>query len=245
MPDTIELRVRAVNTAVDSDNKIHDDSVAAAYGFRGGLVPGVTVYGYLAAAVIEHFGDAWLEHGAMDVRFHQPVYDGDDVVVTVGPEANGRIHVEAGACASGVAWLGAFPLAGDYAERPLDRQPPASHDSLAPGTVLGTLVRRFDLAGSRLNEPLDPAQPAVLLGLANELLVRNVVLGPWIHVSSEVRNFSSAKDGEEVRVRGRVEDRYERKGHEFVVLDIVILGEGNRPIEHVRHTAIWRPRAPR
>lgn len=40
-------RVRAVNTAPDSENKMHDDRVAAQYGFQGGLVPGVTVYAYI------------------------------------------------------------------------------------------------------------------------------------------------------------------------------------------------------
>ena len=51
----------------------------------------------------------------------------------------------------------------------------------------------------------------------------------------------SAGDGELIRVRARIEDRFERKGHEFVVLDVVMLGE-DRVIEEVRHTAIWRPR---
>ena len=41
------IALRAVNTAPDSENKMHDDRVAAQYGFRGGLVPGVTVYGYM------------------------------------------------------------------------------------------------------------------------------------------------------------------------------------------------------
>ena len=37
----------AYNTAIASDNKIHDDSVAHQFGFKGGLVPGVDVYAYL------------------------------------------------------------------------------------------------------------------------------------------------------------------------------------------------------
>ena len=41
-PESI-FRVRAHNTAADTENKINDDRVAAAHGFRGGLVPGVTV----------------------------------------------------------------------------------------------------------------------------------------------------------------------------------------------------------
>ena len=66
-------------------------------------------------------------------------------------------------------------------------------------------------------------------------------LGPWMHVSSEMRKFGSARNGDEIRVRARVEDRYERKGHEFVVLDVAIFN-GDRTVERVRHTSIWRPR---
>src|SRR5579871_5974345 len=61
--------VRARNTAPDSENKMHDNRTAAAYGFRGGLVPGVTVYGYLTVPVIHRFGVDWLAKGGMRVRF--------------------------------------------------------------------------------------------------------------------------------------------------------------------------------
>src|SRR5580700_9508346 len=91
--------VTAVNTAAESENKIHDDRVAAALGFKGGLVPGVTVYGYLASAVLEHFGEPWLHRGAMEARFLQPVYEGDRVSVTVRPDGD-RVVVDAGDNAS-------------------------------------------------------------------------------------------------------------------------------------------------
>src|SRR5207237_6278116 len=92
--EMIAHRVRAENTAADSENKIHDDRVAAKYGFRGGLVPGVTVYGYMATAAIEHFGEKWLERGAMDVRFSAPVYEGEEVEIVDRREADGRLRIE-------------------------------------------------------------------------------------------------------------------------------------------------------
>ncbi len=239
------FHVRAVNTAVDSENKIHDDAVAAVYGFRGGLVPGVTVYGYLAAAVCEHFGAEWLERGAMDVRFLKPVYDGDDVNVTVQTDGDGRVCVQAGDCASGVAWIHDEATCALTDDARLSRKA-ASVDTLAIGTVLGTWAERLDLTRPGMSAPLDPvlegrAHPAIILALANRIFVENYQLTPWMHVSSEVRKSGSAKHGDEIRVRGRVEDRYERKGHEFVVLDVAILN-GERTIERVRHTAIWKPR---
>jgi len=239
------LRVRAVNTAADSENKIHDDAVAAQYGFRGGLVPGVTVYGYLASAVLEHFGPEWLEHGAMDVRFREPVYEGEDLEVAAAAGADGRVQVQIGERACGVAWIGEHsPPPVAIPDALLTRKKPTA-DSLAPGTVFGTYIEKLDLKQSKLSAPLDPliggrAHPAIVIALANRIFVENYELGPWIHAGSEVRKFRSVRDGEEVRVNAKIIERYERKGHEFVVFDTVI--SAGTPIEFVRHTAIWRPR---
>src|SRR5579863_1298210 len=74
------FRVQAHNTAADSENRIHDDRVAASYGFRGGLVPGVTVYGYMVPAVVDRLGRPWLEHGSINMRLHAPCYEGDTVL---------------------------------------------------------------------------------------------------------------------------------------------------------------------
>ncbi len=244
-------RVRAVNTAADSENKIHDDRVAADFGFRGGLVPGVTVYGYMTLPVVEHFGHEWLERGAMIVQFKEPVYEGEEVVIeAVGLDDRLAISL-AGGRAHGEAWLGAPSEIPDYDERPLpepDQRPPASHDSLAPGVVLGTIKRTLNLDESHMSAPLPSAiggerfaHPAILLALANELLVHNVVLGPWIHVSSAVTNYTTVREADPIAVYGKVADAYERKGHQFVELDVLVEAHG-RPAQHVRHTAIWRPR---
>jgi hypothetical protein len=49
--------VSAFNTAVTSENKIHDDSIAPQLGFRGGLVPGVEVYAYMAHMPVARSAD--------------------------------------------------------------------------------------------------------------------------------------------------------------------------------------------
>ena len=51
----------ALNTAPNSDNKIHGDELAKKYGFQGGLVPGVTISAYLVHPVIELWKEDWLE----------------------------------------------------------------------------------------------------------------------------------------------------------------------------------------
>jgi len=114
----ISLTIKAVNTAADSENKIHDDRVAAQFGFRGGLVPGVTVYGYLAEAALRHFGDEWLERGAMDVRFQQPIYHGEEIEVSVWEDGARAVVEIAG-------------RAGDGFDPQRREQPAAQHEQVA------------------------------------------------------------------------------------------------------------------
>ncbi len=257
MSKTDACRVRAVNTAADSENRIHGDAVAAVYGFHGGLVPGVTVYGYMMAAAIAHFGEEWLERGAARARFKEPVYEGEDVSVEALEEPGGglAITLEHGR-ATALAWIErtvAPPDVAEYRAAPLpspDHRALASPEVLAVGSVLGTLPVTINLAESRMSMPLAAAvgkdraaHPAILLALANETLVRNVVLGPWIHVSSEVVNFAQVRDGDALELRARVVEQYQRKGHDFVTLDALLIRHGCA-LMHVRHTAIWRLRAP-
>jgi acyl dehydratase len=226
-----------VNTAPDSENKIHDDQVAAEYGFRGGLVPGVTVYGYMTAPLAEHVPE-WLEHGSMKVRFLEPFYEGDAVMVRAEIADDGSIRIaaerEGGAvCATAVASTArpTVPQPLPYPEHPLPRERPVpARYNLVPGTVLGTVV-----------EKIDTAEPHRLLLFSNHILMRNFKLGPWIHAASEITNWSAASPGDEISARGRIHDRFDRKGHEFVVIDVMLIANGTRLVQTVRHTAIYRP----
>src|ERR1700686_4891127 len=85
-------RVSAYNTAHDSENKIHDDAVARRFGFGGGLVPGVDVYGYMTHLPVLRWGRAWLERGTNECRFFRPVYDGDTACVTAS-ESDGGLEI--------------------------------------------------------------------------------------------------------------------------------------------------------
>jgi acyl dehydratase len=261
-------RVRARNIASDSENKIHDDTVARRYGFAGGLVPGIAVFGYLTRPVAERWGIEWLGGGTISARFLQPCYEGEEIAVQAcssSPRSDGTPEVELSAarpdgteCAKAIATFrgtAAPPEPRHYPPAPLPAErPAASATSLASGTILGTLALRLDetrataFADSISDDvPLyrgarGIAHPALLLALANRVLAGNVLLGPWIHVSSDVSHFSLARYGEAISLRARVAECFERKGHEFVVLDILVVAEPDRPVQHIRHTAIYKPR---
>ena len=231
---TDEYRVRAVNTSRETENKVHDDAVAVRYGFRGGLVAGVNVYGYMVVPVLARLGPALLEDGRITAKFLQPFYEGETVVVRVRPEGEHlavTAEDESGAVrASGTAAMGA-PQSGDLPpEAPLSTdRPEASAQVIYAGRVLGTYAAAVD----------EPTQEA-LLGLANSIVVANYRISPWIHTSSEVACYGRAQPGETLSVRGVIRDCYERKGHEFMVLDVAVLGRSL--IQRITHTAIWKLR---
>lgn len=258
----VSYRVAAFNTATSSANKIHDDTVARQYGFHGGLVPGVDVYAYLTRAPVERWGLPWLREGAIEARFARPVYDGDEVTVTAEEAADGVLEIElrdpsGELCATARARRTGAPI-----DRPVppsaplpEQRPPASADSLRPGTVLGSLTDRFDpqraeayLADVRETLPIyrdgaggPLAHPGWLLRFANSILARNVELGPWIHVSSDVRLGATVGPLQPLEVRGEVLDEFERKGHRFVTLDVAVLTDG-AIAQRITHTAIHTPR---
>jgi len=135
---------------------------------------------------------------------------------------------------------------------PPEIRPAADERSLAEGTLLGIQPLRIsaEYAADYLldvgeTNPLyadeNLAHPGIVLRLCNQALVQNVVLGPWIHVGSTVRNFSAACVGDTLSVSARVTANYERKGHRFVDLDVLVLAE-ERPIAQILHVAIYRPR---
>lgn len=265
-------RVKAKNTAVDSDNKIHDDAVAAKFGFRGGLVPGVIVYAYMTVPLVERFAEDWLERGSMQVKFHQPFYEGETVIVSaeVDDEAEpAKVIIKAeredgSVCATGLAtvnddsrWLGNAAIA-DFSEHPLpdfSLRPVAKRENLIAGARLGSFAETIDLPGAgvdylqSINERLPVyyganavAHPGYLLGRANEIFVRNFKLNPWIHVGSDLINYGILQDGEELSIRGRLREVFEHKGHEMASMDLLFVANGNRIVQQVRHTAIYKIR---
>jgi acyl dehydratase len=260
-------RITARNTSKQSENLIHDDATARRYGFAGALVPGVTVYAYLTHPLVATFGAAWLERGTATVRFVKPILEGDPVIVTgslVEQNANGATvslvaRVEGGEeCAVMSATIPAgLPTPVNltaYREAPLpDPRPPVTREVLLAITDLGTPVTHYDEGRAReflakVDDPLalyhggdGRVHPAFYLDQANRALSANVRLGPWIHAGSVVRHLGRARVDDSLRTRGRIRSLYEKKGRQFVELDLIIVsGEKPRAIAHILHTAIYR-----
>ncbi|HXO71531.1 MAG TPA: hypothetical protein VN838_21415 [Bradyrhizobium sp.] len=258
---TIEpYRVSAYNTALQSENKIHDDTVARRFGFSGGLVPGVDVMAYMMHLPVARWGRAFLERGLIEARFVKPVYDGEtadvtgeekDGVLTIAFESRGQL------CATGSAsLLAAAPSVSisDFSETaPVAERRPVDAMSYQLGKWLGTVPRSW--AGDAASEYLadvreaDPifakegfSHPGVFQRVMNKVLVDNAILGPWIHVGSKMQLLAPARSGDELIARAKVTGNYEKKGHRFVELDALVVANGRTPLAHCQHIAIYQPR---
>jgi acyl dehydratase len=253
-------RVQAYNTAKQSENKMHDDTVAKRFGFSGGLVPGVDVMAYMMHQPVAKWGRSFLERGLIDARFIKPVYDGEMAELTAD-ESEGvlsiEVHSHGQLCATGTASLPASAPAVSIAEykdvAAVTERRPVSAASYELGKWLGTTPRDWAgeaatgyLADIRETDPIYAKEslghPGLLQRVMNRALVDNAILGPWIHVGSRMQLLSAAKSGDVITARAKVIGNYDKKGHRFVELDALVVANGQTPLAHCHHIAIYQPR---
>ncbi len=252
--------VQAYNTAKESENKMHDDTVARQFGFSGGLVTGVDLLAYMIHLPVARWGRDFLERGLIEGRFLKPVYDGDDLTLNAETEAGllalslkGRGEVCATGSASLLAQVPVIDLA-DYPDTaPVADRRPVDDQSYLPGKWLGTAPKAWPASeasayasdvrdGEAIYANEKFVHPGVIQRLMNRLLVENAVLGPWIHVGSKMQLLSPIVVGDELTARAKVTDAYDKKGHKFVELDAVVVANGTRAVAHCHHVAITQPR---
>ena len=261
-----EFHVSAPPPTEPHENKIHEDELARQYGFKGGLVPGVTVYAWMTHPVVEALELAWLERGEFQARFAKPIYYEEPATVRarVSAKTGDSVTIDVAAhnsvgevCGTATMTLdrGARPVppvVAGYAVAPLPAERPrVTRAHLENLNALGTpdldlapkaaadFIARFGETLAVYAGAAAPAHPGVHLDLSNRALDRNVRMSPWIHVESRGRHWSVARAGERLEMRGRVERLFEKKGHEFVEADLLLVAGGTRPVASIRHTAIY------
>jgi hypothetical protein len=249
--------VVARNTAQQSANAIHTEQ-AREFGFRGGIVPGVTLFGYALRAVADEWGPGWLESGELAMRFRRPVYDGD--VVAVSPTSVGAadpvelalVDAEGERCSVGSARRGTGP-----APEPADYPAGVVPDELPPAepAVLGSL-------GPLAEYPLETSAAAVAeysanVGLAGAypglvppsliaaVSARILTLqyrfdGPRIHVRLHTRFLGTRPIGTPLRARGRLVGTREHKGNHYSHLDLLVVDDRDTPVMHIDTESIFK-----
>lgn len=261
-----DFHVSAPAPAEPHENKIHEDDLARQYGFKGGLVPGVIMYAWMTHPVVEALGEEWLERGRFDTRFAKPIYYEEPATIRakVMAKTADAVTIEVAAHNSAGEVCGTATMSLDRTARPSPpavtgyevaalpgERPRATRAHLESLKVLGTpeleldgvaaaaYVARYGETLARYAGAGAVAHPGMHLDMANRALDRNVRMSPWIHVGSSGQLWSVARVGDRLAMRGRVRSLFEKKGHEFVEADLLLVAAGARAIASIRHTAIY------
>lgn len=233
---------QAFNQVPDSQNRIHSDEMAEAYGYSGALVPGVTVSAYLIHPAVVAWGMDWLRRGQAHVTIRSPLYDQRQFEVATLAEAHGyraELISEGRLCAvAEVSLPPSSPPAPLLRGDPLlaDRfEPPAATREHFEGLrqqgcaaarfrwsaehPMATYLRDADAVPDSLRvEGAGSggyANPAFLLGCGNWHFASVARMNPWIHLETRSWNHAPLPLGCEVLSEMTVRDLFERKGHQF------------------------------
>lgn len=245
---------------------MHSDDVALTYGFKGALVPGVTVFSHMTQPLVAKYGAAWLERGSAEVEFSKPAYEGELLSVSTVPGAEEDSHVLTCANEQCVelarmsAQLRSSPLAAADKHALLapatatSQRPEVTWDLMEVGKPFPALAWNPTQADnlewcadardelSIYREGAAPVlHPGFVLRQANLVLRNRFTLPAWIHTGSRISFHAAARVGGTFEVHAIPEEKWQRKGHEFVRLYVCILREG-RVVTEILHTAIFRPR---
>jgi hypothetical protein len=260
----------AFNQAFDSKNEIHSDEMAQRFGFKGGLVPGVTVSAYLIHPAIEAWGLDWLRQGWAHAVVRKPIYDRSQFKVELHDSTEQSyqaklLNEEGLTCAIASVKLPqqvpsppklrGDPLLYEGFERTqpnyeamLSLQRIGLHALCAPWneTVeLSRYCRDPNLMPKLLqfNQGGGYANPAFTLGVTNWILQDNIKMNPWVHLESESQNYQAIPLNSEIIVEAAISDLFEKKGHQFVDADVnLFLRETQEAVMSARLRAIYRLR---
>ncbi len=257
--------VRTHNASADSENRMHSDDVALAYGFKGALVAGVTIFSHMTQPLVAKHGADWLARGSAEVVFAKPAYEGELLSVRTAPAADANSYAITCVNEQGVelarmsAQLHNSPLAPDARAT----QEPAAATGERPFVTwelmeIGKPFPSLEWNPTRAEnlewcadvrdeltiyrQGVAPVlHPGFVLRQANLVLRNRFTLPAWIHTGSRIAFHAAAHTGEAFEVRAIPEEKWLRKGHEFVRLYVCILRDA-RVVAEIMHTAIFRPR---
>ena len=80
--------------------------------------------------------------------------------------------------------------------------------------------------------------PGWYLNMANRVVSGNYLVGPWIHTRSELRHLAPALAGGTYRAYGSFLAAFEKRGHEYATVDVLIADGADQPVARITHTAI-------
>ncbi len=258
-------QILALNDAENSENRIHSDAIAANYGFKGALVSGVNVFGYLTQPLVRIYGEQWLQKGMMDVLFLKPAYQDDLLTITtenLDDTSDQRshlssIHNEEGLLLARLeSWLpNTLPeineLANSNGGRAIESREEITWDKINLMEAAPLLQWQPTEKDNQLHVSAQRDQsslyegakqyihPYYLLDMCNTALKNMFIMPAWVHTGSKLILREAIRVGDQLEVLAIPTEKWKRKGHEFIKLYICIRDREKVALE-VEHTAIFR-----
>lgn len=255
-----ETTIEARNTSPNSQNAIHTDE-ARKHGFRGGIVPGVTLYAYLVRPLVDNWGGSWLGAGDLEIRFRRPVYDGDQITLTTEPvDAGGTgmavrvCNAEGEQCAVGNARRERdrpTPDLADYPSRPWEG---ASLEDGTPerlataGTLMDYPVRTDGASVRALLDEIEEEHPlfdsilhpVFMAEVPAHMLGAQFIFGPRVLTSIRTRFYATSPVGKGLTCRGRIVRVHERKGNHYMTSDLVVVNSADQVIMQIDAESLFQ-----
>ena len=236
---------KALNTAPNSENQIHGDDMAKEFGFKGGLVPGVTVSAYLLHPIIEKWGLDWLEKGWAKCKITSPLYDKENFSVYLNEISENKILSNLKNSNQVITANAEASILEDIPEAPKIRNdeiaienfqgPRASKNVWMKLKKDGCMAFEYYWGGkdpliylrdqNNLPDLLNPSKKGLsnlsfLLGCSNWALASSAYMNPWIHLQTTSQNYQALSFNSSVIAEIQVNEVFEKKGHEFVDVDV-------------------------
>ena len=266
---TTAIVERTITAFLDGDdsleinNIIHSTAGAARYGYTGPLVGGTTVYAWSIAALVEALSEDWLDEGWVEFQLRKPVYPSEVITTRVTPNGGdveftmtkhtGDIAVR-GTAGLGVADFNTeISTATDRAPQPEPADRPFITRAVAPlGEDLPAMAIDLSAADAawyaeqkaRDSHPLwhganARVHPGWIAQRANALLAHT-----WrytaIHASSQIQHLAPVHPDQTLLVSGRLDSGYERKGHEYAIIDLTVTAEDGQDLVRMRQPTIYQ-----
>ncbi|MFQ5946058.1 MAG: hypothetical protein ACE5NC_07385 [Anaerolineae bacterium] len=265
-------RGQAFNQSPDSQNQIHSDELAKEYGFRGGLVPGVTISAYLVHPAVVAWGEDWLSRGHAHIVVGKPLYDDLHFQVQVSETTDHSCHAvlvdeEGTHCANAFVNLPEQPP-----DKPVRRYDAFAQPAVQPPNATRSVMEELQSTGMNAfryqwnhdhpmstylkNQEQMPdllngkraryANSSFMLGLTNWVLSGNVYMNPWIHLQTDSQHYAPVPLQSALIVECAITDLFEKKGHEFVDVQVdAYLEQTDEPVMSASLRAIYQLRAPK
>lgn len=234
----------AFNQVPDSANQIHGDEMAKKFGFKGGLVPGVTVSAYLLHPAAEAFGMDFLERGFAHCRVNSPLYDEETFEVEVTDQGETHLDTCLKRESGELLAVSETKVVDTLPDAPVYRGDPVADKDYKPAAATRANLEALQANGCqsliyRWNEQHEMgtylrdrtqmskvyavdgyANPSYILGISNWVLSANIYMNPWVHLETRSQNFAALSAGTKFVSEMTVTDLFEKKGHEFVDAEV-------------------------